>query len=99
MAIGIRKIAELKRHQSLLPHQRRAKPRSKSQKEHAPPAVTAERLHGRIVDQAHRSTEGPVEIKSDPSFAQMLWIFCDASLAHRRRETDSRRLEFPPPHA
>ena len=53
--IGIRQVAELERHQGLVPHQRGAEPSPKSQKEHAPAAVTAERLHGCIVDQAHRS--------------------------------------------
>ncbi len=58
--------------------------------------VTAKRLHGRIVDQAYRYAERFGEIETNPPFTQMLWIPYDASLAHGRRETDGRHVEFPP---
>src|SRR6266403_1218128 len=58
VAVGIRQVAELERHQDLVPHQRGAETSSESQKEHAPTTVTAECLHGRIVDHAYRYAEG-----------------------------------------
>src|SRR6266850_849688 len=71
VAVRIRQVAELERHQGLVPHQRGAETSSESQKEHAPSTVTAECLDGRIVDQAYRHAQGSGEIETNPPFAQM----------------------------
>ena len=48
------KVAQFERDDHILRDQRRAKTRAQAEEEHAATFVAAERLHRRIVDQAHR---------------------------------------------
>src|SRR4029453_1035349 len=81
------------------PHQRGSKPRSKSQEQHAPVAeITAERLHGCVVNDAHRDSQRPRKIKMGPILTQMLRVSKNSSVTYRRRKTNRRNVEFPAPH-
>src|SRR2546430_9594894 len=62
------------------------------------PAVTAERLHGCVIDQPHRCAKYAAKIKTDPTLPQMFWISDDSSLAHGRGKTNRRHIEFPAAH-
>src|SRR6266576_5518671 len=57
--------------------------------------VTAEGLHGRVVDNSHRLAERLAKIESDPAFAQMFWLACDPTIPHRSGKTDRDGIEFP----
>src|SRR5438874_10890011 len=99
MSAAVRQIAEFQGHQRSVPHEGGPEPGTKPEKERASAIVTAQRLHGCVVDQAHRYAERSGEIETDPSFAQMLRIFRDPPFAHRRRKTNGHPVEFPSAHA
>src|SRR2546430_8023677 len=72
--------------------------RGHRKKDPPPPAVTAERLHGCVIDQPHRCAKYAAKIKTDPTLPQMFWISDDSSLAHGRGKTNRRHIELPAAH-
>src|SRR5438552_17860112 len=60
--------------------------------------VAAERLHGCVVDHTHRQSECFGKIETNPTFAQMLRISCNPSVAHRHGKTNGCPVEFPTAH-
>src|SRR6266571_1860323 len=57
--------------------------------------ITAQRLHGRVVNDADWFAKRLLEGKSNPSLAQMFWLTQDALVAHGRWEPYRDRVEFP----
>src|SRR5207245_6569111 len=66
-AITIGQIAEFEREDGVGPNKSRTEAGAESEKKHSTAAVTAERLHGGVVDQADRFAKCLLEIKSDPA--------------------------------
>src|SRR5262245_19140745 len=97
LAIG--QVAKFKRHQNFVPQQCGSQAGAESQKEHAPAAITAERLQGGIVDNPHGNTQRSGKIETNPSLAQMFRVFCDSSPPHRRGETDGSSIKVPSAHS
>src|SRR5262245_30840919 len=97
--VTIGKIAELKRHEISVPHQRRSKSRSQPKKQHASvPDITAERLHRRIVNDADGDAQRPGKIKMHPTFAKVFRVSKNPSVTYRRRKTNRHNVESPAPH-
>src|SRR6185436_6853750 len=72
---------------------------SESQKQHALPAeITAKRLHGCVVDDAHRYSQRARKTKMDPILTEVLRVSKNPSGAYGRRKTNRRNVEFPAPH-
>src|SRR4029453_8318978 len=77
----------------------RSKPCSEPQKQHAPAAeITAEPLHGCVVNNAYRYSQCPCKIKMDPIFTQVLRVSKNSSVAYGRWKTNRRNVKFPAPH-
>src|SRR4029078_3738715 len=56
MAVAIRQVAEFKWEYVVFPDQGGSQSGAQSQKQHSPSAITAERLHRRVIDDADRLT-------------------------------------------
>src|SRR6478672_9649026 len=98
-SVRLGKVAQFERHKISIPHQRGSKPRSEAEKQHAPVAeIAAERLHGCVINDAHRYSQCPGKIEMDPILTQVLRVSKNSSVAYRRRKTDRRYVEFPAPH-
>src|SRR5438270_11879164 len=95
VALAIGEIAEFERKEHLLEHERRAEASPETEKQHSSTSITAERLHGRIVDHLHGFSQRFAKVKIDPAAAQMFRFFCDLAVADRRRKTDRDCLEIP----
>src|SRR4029453_18031880 len=95
---AVRQIAEFKRHQGFVPHQRGPQSSAEAQKEHPPAAVTAESLHCSVVHNAHWNAQRSGKIETNPSFAQMFRVSSDSSLADGRGETKRSPVKFPTAH-
>ena len=59
--------------------------------------ITAERLHGGVINDAHRYSQRPREVKIHPFSAKVLRVSKNSSVAYRRRETNRHNVEFPAP--
>src|SRR5262249_12516399 len=97
VAITVGQIAELEREHVGFPDQRRSQAGAQSKKQHPRAAITAERLHRGIIDDADRLAYGLLEIESCPSRPEMLRLAHDTAIADRRRGPHRNRLEGPIP--
>src|SRR5262245_52336099 len=98
LSVRTREVTQLEGHKISTPYQSGSKPCSETQKQHAPASeITADRLHGCVVNDAHRYSQRPREVKMHPFFAQVLRVSKNSSVAYRRRETDRHSVEFPAP--
>ena len=97
--VDVGKIAELKRKNISVPDQRRAQTGAEPEKKHAPATITAERLHGRVVHDAHRFAERLCEIETDPVRRQDSWVSAGSCRPRPARESRwrSRRVSNRPP--
>src|SRR6202042_1341902 len=60
-ALLVGHVPDLRGFHHAIDDERRAETGAEPEKQHAPAAITADRLHGRIVDEAHRLAERPGE--------------------------------------
>src|SRR5215831_16979724 len=72
--------------------ERCAKAGAEPEKQHAPAAVAADRLHGCIVDQLHRPGELCGEVVADPALAEVVGLGGDAAVIHESRIADGDRV-------
>src|ERR1039457_347177 len=79
--VAIGEISQFEGEHGVRPDKSGAESGAKSKKKHSVSAITPKRLHGSVADHAHRFTERFLEIESDPSFAEMLGLVDDASIA------------------
>src|SRR5205085_4938533 len=77
------------------PGQRRTKTSPKSDEEHSPAAITAERLHGGVVNDTHRFAKGFFKIESRPSFAEIFWIGQNAAVPDRGGKANRDDIVLP----
>src|SRR6202008_3183152 len=68
----VRHVAHLGRLDHSSDDERRAQARAESKEEHAPTAIAADGLHGRIVDDAYRPPECGAEVVAHPSPADVV---------------------------
>lgn len=73
--ILVGQVRQFHRFKNTVNNQRRTQSRTQTEKEHATTAITAQRLHCRVVDDFHRDAERFCEIEFDPAFAEVSWIF------------------------
>jgi hypothetical protein len=71
-----------------VPNQGGSKSCPESEKEHSATVVTAERLHGCVIDNAHWFAKRFREIESNPPFAQMFRLAKDFTVTHRGRKPE-----------
>src|ERR1700736_950711 len=57
--------------------------------------ITAERLHGRVVDYVHRLTQRFRKVESDPAGTEVFRLSRYSAIANRRGEPNRDRVEFP----
>jgi hypothetical protein len=68
----VRQVGNLHRRHDALDDHGRAKSRSQAQKQHFAALVAAQRLHGRVIDDLHGTTEGAREIEPDPAASKVV---------------------------
>src|SRR5262245_64561034 len=76
-------MPELHRLDDAVDHHGGSEPRSETQEQHLAAPVAAQGLHGRVIDELHRTAERGGEIESDPSVAQGVRL-------HHRVTTEDR---------
>src|SRR5438132_14350766 len=79
--ITVGQINELERSKVILPNQRRAQPCAQPEEKHAAANMTAECLHGGVVNDAGWPFQRPAKIEPDPTFAEMFGIFHNLTFA------------------
>src|SRR6266571_8296774 len=94
-AVTIWQIAQFQRKHVIAPHQGGAQACAESEKKHSAAMITAERLHGCVVDDANRFAKCFFEIESNPTVSKMFRLAYDLPVAYGRRETHRDRVEFP----
>lgn len=57
--------------------------------------VTAQTLHGRIIDKFYRPAECPLEVKANPSPSQIAWFRNRSVSQYRSWEADRDNVVFP----
>ena len=57
--------------------------------------ITAERLHGRVIDDAGWFAKRLLEIKANPALAKMFRLTQDPPVTHGRWESHRDRIELP----
>src|SRR5205823_4132507 len=95
VAVGIWEVAQLEWENVSFPNKSRTKSGAETEKQHASAAIASQRLHGRVIDDAHRFAKRFGKIKSDPAFAEMFRFFDDLPPVHRGRKTDRERVVIP----
>jgi hypothetical protein len=75
--------------------QGRAEARAEAEEEHAPALVAAERLHRRVVQDAHRLAEGLAEIESHPAPAEVPGLGDRLAVQHRAGIADRDDVVAP----
>src|SRR4029077_9941462 len=74
---------------------RRAKSCAQTNKKHQPSIVTAQRLHRRVVDNLDRPRKGALEIKSNPSSPQIVWLQNDPIIPNDAGITNRHAVVIP----
>src|SRR5262245_7426526 len=72
-----------------------AEPRAEAEEEHPPAPVAPERLHRRVVHEAHGLSAGLAEVEADPASAEVLGIRHRPSAQHRARIADRDGVVAP----
>src|SRR5207302_10572648 len=67
----VREMRELHRFENSVDDERRAETGSEAEEQHATAAVTAERLHRRVVHHLHRTAEGAAEVEAHPAGSEV----------------------------
>jgi hypothetical protein len=76
-------VADFHRFHRAIDDQRRAETRTETEEEHASALITAQRLHGRIVDHPHRPPEDLLEFTAHPTRTQVVGLRHNAPAQHR----------------
>src|SRR5512146_1181004 len=71
LAVAVRQVRELERNHGPVVDHRASQPGAESEEEHLAAVVAAECLHRGVVDHAHGTPEGPLEIEPDPTLAEV----------------------------
>ena len=88
-------MREFHRDEHAVANHRRPHSGAESEEEHVPAFVAPERLHRGIVDHANRATERLLEIKSDPTSAQIPRLEPRTVSHHRARVADRHVVVCP----
>src|SRR5215831_6804236 len=91
-AVLVRHVADFGRLDHSVDDEGCAKTGAEPEKQHAPAAVAADRLHGCIVDQLHRPGELCGEVVADPTLAEGVGLGGDAAVIHESRIADGDRV-------
>ena len=73
-AVTIRKIPQFQRENIIAPHQGGAQACAEPEKKHSAAVITAERLHGCVVDDSNWFAERLFEIELNPALSEMFWL-------------------------
>src|SRR5690348_568331 len=91
----VRQVAQFHRFKEPIHNHGRAEARAQAEEKHTATSITAERLHGGVVDNFDGPAERFAEIKSHPSCAEIRWIVQRTVVDDRAGITDRHRVVFP----
>src|SRR5205823_14519917 len=92
--LAVRQIAKLEWQKVLAPDQGRTEAGAQPEKKHATANMTAECLHGSVVNDQSGLFQGATEIEPDPTFSEMFRVLYDLAFAHNRRKPDGNSGEL-----
>src|SRR5580704_89279 len=88
-------MAQFHRHDVALNHEGRTETSPKTQEEQGSALITAQGLHGRIIDDFHGSPECAFEIKPDPPAPQVMRLDSRLAPEYRAGVANRYRIIFP----
>src|SRR5229473_1430694 len=95
----VREVCQLHRLQDSIHDHRRPEARAKSQKQHAAALITAERLHGSVVQYLHGTAKGFAEVEFHPAAPQVMGLAKRVSVNDRTGISQCHPVELPIPDA
>ena len=93
--IAVGQVRQLERHDAAIVDQRGAEPGAEPEEQHSSPLVTAERLHGRVVDDARRHAHLAFVVEADPAAPEIPGLFLYLAAEHGAWNADRGDVEDP----
>src|SRR5258706_602008 len=94
-AILVGQVSQLHGLKDAVDDQRRTEASPQTEKEHPPAPITAQRLHGSVVDDFDRPADGFLTIEPDPARTEVMGLADRASVNDGARVADGDCLIFP----
>ena len=88
-------MSQLHREQISIDNHRRTQASTESQEKHATAFIATQGLHGRIVDDLYGAVESLLEVKANPSLAEVMRLREDPAIKNGPRVPDGDHFIFP----
>ena len=94
-AMFVGQMRQLQRFEHAIHNQGRTESRAETKKEHSTAAITAQRLHRRIVDDFHLTMQRPLEVKADPPRSKIVRLAHWPAMHDRPRIANRNHVILP----
>ena len=88
-------MAQFQADDDVIDDERRAQAGAEAEEEHSAALVSAQRLHGGVVDDAHRLAEAGLQVEAEPAGAEVDRLLGDLAADDRRREAHGNGVVGP----